>query len=407
MSDPKPFFPQVLFGDTTSDPNRSAHMRVIIAPHRYVQGPGTLDAIGDFISIVPSVRPVVLISPGGEKRFGTQLKKSFEKSRVQPHFVLFDGECCMTEIQRLVTLIKEQPADADALIAVGGGKCLDTGKSVAFRLGVPVIICPTIASTDAPCSAVSVIYSDEGVQVGPEFYPSNPALVVVDTRIVIHAPVRQLVAGMGDALATYYEARTCYENPAARSMVGARPTIAVLAIAKLCAETVLTDGLAAAAAVEAREINEAFERIVEANTLLSGMGFESGGLAAAHAVAAGLTVIPALHNDFFHGELVAIGILSHLILEGREAEAETVGTFLAKVGLPVHAGQLGLDIEKDKAGIMSALENAIGSHLTDSEPFEVTVQGLFDAFSRAHELGLQLSSTHGDDAFHKLHPIKG
>ena len=258
-----------------------------------------------------------------------------------------------------------------------------------------------------PCSAVSVIYSDDGVQVGPEFYPSNPALVVVDTRIVIHAPVRQLVAGMGDALATYYEARTCYENPAARSMVGARPTIAVLAIAKLCAETVLSDGLAAAAAVEARDINEAFERIVEANTLLSGMGFESGGLAAAHAVAAGLTVIPALHNDFFHGELVAIGILSHLILEGREAEAETVGTFLAKVGLPVHAGQLGLDMEKDKAGIMSALENAIGSHLTDSEPFEVTVQSLFDAFSRAHKLGLQLSSTHGDDAFHKLHPING
>ena len=219
---------------------------------------------------------------------------------------------------------------------------LDTGKCVAYRLGVPVVICPTLASTDAPCSAVSVVYSPEGVQIGPEFFPSSPALVVVDTRIIMNAPVRQLVSGMGDALATYFEARTCYENPGARSMVGGRVTMTALTLARLCADTILAYGPAAVESVRLKRIDEPFEKIVEANTLLSGVGFESGGLAAAHAVAAGLTVIPSLHRDFYHGEMVGIGILVQLLLEEKPEEALKVGTFLAKIGLPIQCRSNGL-----------------------------------------------------------------
>lgn len=73
----------------------------------------------------------------------------------------------------------------------------------------PVIIVPTIASTDAPCSALSVIYTDEGVFEKYLFLPSSPDMVMVDTDIVSKAPVRLLISGMGDALATYFEARAC------------------------------------------------------------------------------------------------------------------------------------------------------------------------------------------------------
>jgi glycerol dehydrogenase len=54
----------------------------------------------------------------------------------------------------------------------------------------------------------------------------------------------------------------------------------------------------------------ALERLV-ANTLLSGLGFESSGLAVAHAVQNGLTAAPATHADF-HGEKVAYGSLVQL-----------------------------------------------------------------------------------------------
>jgi len=402
MASPSSFFPQRIYGQVTGGQDKPPG--VLIFPHRYIQGAGVLDCLGRYISVLSSVRPAVLISPGGQKRFGDRLQMSFQSSGIEFHTEIFDGECAFPEIDRLVERFKRNSPSVDTLVAVGGGKCLDTGKCVAYRLRVPVVICPTIASTDAPCSAVSVVYSPEGVQIGPEFFPSNPALVVVDTRIIMDAPVRQLVSGMGDALATYFEARTCYENPNARSMVGGRPTMTALTLAELCADTILKYGLAAVESVRANRIDEAFEKIVEANTLLSGVGFESGGLAVAHAVASGLTVIPSLHRDFYHGELVGIGILIQLLLEEKADEAQKVGTFLAKVGLPVHAGQLALDPDRHASAIQSAMVGAVATPLIEAEPFPVTSAQLMNTFTRAHRLGLRISRDIGDEAYRRLHP---
>ncbi len=157
-------------------------------------------------------------------------------------------------------------------------------------------------------------------------------------------------------------------------------------------------------AIRASRIDEAFERIVEANTLLSGVGFESGGLAAAHAVAAGLTVIPSLHRDFYHGELVGFGLLVQLLLEEKPDEALKVGTFLAKVGLPVHVGQLSLDLDKHASEIQSAMDEAVAAPLIEAEPFPVTSGQLTDFFARAHRLGLRISDDIGDGAYRRLHP---
>lgn len=93
------------------------------------------------------------------------------------------------------------------LLGSGAGKILDTAKAVAYYGHTPVLVCPTIASTDAPCSALSVIYTDEGVFEEYLFLPANPNMVLMDTDIISKSPVRLTVSGMGDALATYFEAR--------------------------------------------------------------------------------------------------------------------------------------------------------------------------------------------------------
>jgi glycerol dehydrogenase len=245
------------------------------------------------------------------------------------------------------------------------------------------------------------MYTPAGVFAGVEFFPQSPALVAIDTRIVAEAPVRHLVAGMGDAMATWYEARTCYQNPRARSVLGARPTLAASALGELCANTLFADGVAAVQAVQRAEVTDALERIVEANTLLSGIGFESGGLAVAHSVAQGLTVIPAVQQHYLHGEMVAMGLLTQLLLEARGEEAKEVAEFFAQVGLPVHLGQLSLS-PQDEAQLDAVMEAAMMFPSVRNEPFTVTAKTLLAASHQAHALGMDVAQRAGDAAYRAL-----
>jgi glycerol dehydrogenase len=315
--------------------------------------------------------------------------------------VLFQGECSIEEVERIVASLQVSAPAVDCIVAVGGGKCVDTAKCVAHRLGVPVVICPSLASNDAPCSALSVMYSPDGAFSGVEFFPQSPALVAVDSRIVAEAPVRYLVAGMGDAMATWYEARTCIENPRGRSTLGARPTLAASALGQLCASTLFADGAAAVQSVRRHEVTEALERIIEANTLLSGLGFESGGLAAAHSVAQGFTVIPEVHGHYLHGEMVAMGLLTQLMLEDRGQEARDVAEFFALVGLPVHLGQLSLS-PQDETPLNAVMDVAMMFPLIGNEPFPVTAKTLMAACLEAHQLGVEVASNAGDAAYRSL-----
>jgi glycerol dehydrogenase len=377
----EPFFPGRIFSGAM-DANQDSP-RVLISPYRYIQGKDVLDHLGGYLSLLPSRRPLVLMTEGGRQRCGAKIEASLKKSGVELHIEIFRGECSHEEVGRIAGAVRESGWAADSVIAAGGGKCIDAGKCVSFRLGVPVVICPTLASTDAPCSAVSVMYTPEGVSIGPEFFPNSPALVVVDTRLIASSPIRHFIAGMGDALATFYEARTCFKNATARNMIGARITIAALALAELCAKTVFEDGRKAIEAVRRGEIDNSVENIIEANTLLSGVGFESGGLSIAHAMAAGFTVIPSLHRDFMHGELVGIGLLAQLILEQERDEVRKILKFLKAVGLPATLDQLQLNIQRDAKALMEAMTAAMQEPFANTEPFEVNPSILFSALVEA------------------------
>ena len=393
---PKPIF-------SLADTGREMPPVGLIGPGRYAQGPGLLSHLGRFLALIPSTRPAIFISAGGRRRHGEQLLDGLRDANIKATVEIFQGECSYTEIERAVASLQAHKRPFDSLIAVGGGKCLDAGKCVADRLATPAVICPTIASTDAPCSAVSVLYSDEGIVEGAEFFPDSPALVLVDSQVIAAAPVRYLVAGMGDALATRYEARTCFRNPAGRSVIGGRPTIAARAIAELCAQTIFDEGIAAAEAVYCGgEGSSALERVIEANTLLSGIGFESGGVAAAHAVAGGLTQLPIVRQQYLHGEMVAMGLLAHLTLEQSAEECAQVARFCAEIGLPAHLAQLSLDITDDGPALQAAMASTAAAPLMENEPFAVTPESVWAALLQADEIGRAATAAVGDRAYRRL-----
>lgn len=375
--------------------------RVFIAPGRYVQGRGVLRAVGRYLTLLKPKRAALLMSARGLAGDGATLLASLREAGIEPVVGTFGGECSLEEIAAHVAALSSERVDC--LVAAGGGKCIDAGKAIAFRLGVPVAIVPTLASNDAPCSALSVLYTPQGVSTGAEFYPDSPALVVVDTDVVAAAPERYLVAGMGDAMATWYEARVCLENPAASTTVGARPTIASCAIGEVCAQTLFREGRAAAAAVAAGTVNDALETVVEANTLLSGLGFESGGLAAAHAVAQSWTAIPKVHAGYLHGEMVAMGTLAQLMMESRPDEARRVGEFFAAVGLPVHLGQLGIAASEQDAALSIVAEAALGFPFIANMPQPVTPELVRASVLDADAIGRAVAADVGDDAYRRLH----
>jgi glycerol dehydrogenase len=374
--------------------------RVFIAPQRYIQGNGVLAHMGRYLSLVGTRRAAILISAGGRTRHGGVLAESLCAASVDSVVRVFGGECSLEEIEKHASALKTE--HVDCVLAVGGGKCVDTGKAVAFRLATPVVIAPTLASNDAPCSALSVLYTPAGVTSGVEFYPSSPAIVVVDTGIVAAASERFLVSGMGDAMATWYEAAVCLRNPNGVTTLGARPTLASASIGEACATTLFAQGAAAAAAVRDHVVNEALEAVVEANTLLSGLGFESGGLAAAHGFAQSFTALPVTHARYLHGEMVAMGTLAQLVLESRPDEARRVAELFAGVGLPVHLGQLAID-PSDASALDTVVESALAVPFIYNMPMEIDAAVLRRGLLGAHDLGLAVSARAGDASYQRLH----
>ncbi|WP_018505047.1 glycerol dehydrogenase [Parafrankia discariae] len=360
-------------------------LAVFGSPGRYVQGRDATAALGPEMARLGLTGPAVIVTSGAPLRLLEETwRTSLDGAGIAYSVHLFGGECSDQEIDRVVSAARDP--EATVIVGAGGGKVLDTARAAAAALDVPVVTCPTTASSDAPCSALSVVYSPEGAFERYLFYPRNPDLVLVDTTAVAAAPARLLVAGIGDALATWYEARAVGEARRANQLDGAQ-TATAGALAELCRRILFDDAAAAIRAVRAGAVTPALERIVEANTLLSGLGFESGGLAVAHSVHNGLTVAAETHR-YLHGEKVAFGLIVQLVVEGRpEEELAEVLAFCGRVGLPRTLAQVGLadpPIELLRGIAVRALADGETAH---NEPFDLDPPMIVDAILAADAAG--------------------
>lgn len=347
--------------------------KILISPGKYVQGKGVLREIDSYLE--EGIDKIFVIADPFVLDF---LQDSVVKGLESKSILIekFNGECSKKEINRLKKKVEEN--NSEMVLGLGGGKTLDTAKAVAYYSDLPVGIIPTIAATDAPCSSLSVIYTEEGVFEEYLFLPSNPDMVLVDSQIIAEAPVEFLVAGMGDALATFFEADACSKTKA-ENIAGGTQTEGALNLAYLCYQTLLEYGLLAKKAVEAGVVTEAVEKIIEANTLLSGLGFESGGLAAAHAIHNGFTELKEVHEKT-HGEKVAFSTIVQLFLEDRPpSEIQEVVGFCREVGLPVTLKELGIE-NVDKEKILKVAQASCADNETiHNLPFEVNAEMVADA----------------------------
>jgi glycerol dehydrogenase len=312
------------------------------------------------------------------------IQDSFNDANVELVFEPFGGECSKREVERLRKIVKSN--NCDVVVGLGGGKVIDTAKAIAFYDKLPVVIVPTVASSDAPTSAMVIYYHDDGNFQEVLLTRRNPNIVLIDTHIIAKAPVRLLIAGMGDALGTYFEARTCVTSYR-RNFVGGTFTLASYELAKLCYKTLLTDGVAAVMAVENQVVTKALDNIIEANTLLSGIGAECNGVSAAHSIYFGFSILPGSH-DKFHGEWVAFGTIFLLVLENRpQEEINEVVQFCRSVGLPTTLADLGLaNISREELMRVAQAASAPKESI-HTEPFPVTADDVLAAILVADRIG--------------------
>ncbi|MGV3553323.1 glycerol dehydrogenase [Rhizobium sp.] len=265
-------------------------------PGRYIQGAGAIAKLGAEAGSYGD-KALVLLDNGVFDLLGDAVATSFANGP-DVEILRHGGECSERAIAGLVTAARA--SGAEVIVGAGGGKALDTAKAAARDLALPIVVFPTIAASDAPCSALAVIYNDDGTVAYDTFLPRNPDLVLVDTALIARAPARFLAAGIGDALATWYEAESCRQSGASNCMKMPGMPLAY-EVARFCRDTIFEFGAAALAECDAKTAGPALERVVEANILLSGVGFESGGVAAAHAIHHGLCELDDVHHHL-HGE---------------------------------------------------------------------------------------------------------
>lgn len=310
--------------------------KTFVSPQKYTQGAGEILNLGRHIARLG--HRAFLVSTGEDiLRSRSSVDQSLQGTGVHMVYATFREACTRLNFQAMAD--QALGHGSDVIVGLGGGKSLDAAKGVAFYAKLPVIIVPTIASTDGPCSAKVALYTDAGRFDGYMALRNNPNLVLVDSAIIAQAPARFLVAGMGDALATYFEARAFHQSHPGEA------TVLAMDIARRCYDTLQHNALEALAAVQAHEVTPALEHIIEANLLLSCLGFENTGLSLAHAFNNALGNWP-LHHTVLHGETVALGLIIQLTATHAD-ELPEVRRFCELVGLPTQLAAIGLEPNDD------------------------------------------------------------
>jgi glycerol dehydrogenase len=308
-------------------------------------------------------------------RYGATIAAALRDSGVAVGQAALQGEVSDAAV---AALDAELPRDAGCVIGLGGGRSIDAAKAVAQRRALPVVTVPTAASNDSPTSRIFVMYREDGALDRVERLPRNPEAVIVDTEILLRAPPALLRAGIGDGLTKRFEAEGCAAVDGITPF-GTRPLRTGGAIAALGFATLLEHAPQAMGDAAAGRLTQAFEAVVEAVILMSGLGFENGGLSLAHSLTRGFTREPAVHR-IPHGEQVAFGLLVQLRLTpGEEAMLHRLLPFCAELGLPTRLSGIGLDRDDVAALDRIAEATLTAPHITHLPGPRLTAAAIRDA----------------------------
>lgn len=174
----------------------------IKTPKHYVSEPGAVHSLGSLIKGYGK-RALIIWSKTSKKVTQDAIIESLGTEGILYMEYLFAGYPTLDTSKNIA--IEAKNHEVDIIIAVGGGRVIDSSKAAGDIANLPVAAIPTIAATCAAWAALSVMYTDEGDFDHFRHNEHSPKLIVADTLILAKAPERYLKAGIVDTLAKWYE----------------------------------------------------------------------------------------------------------------------------------------------------------------------------------------------------------
>lgn len=276
------------------------------------------------------------------------------------HLVHYGNECCHSIVNSTLDNLNDNTYDL--ILGIGGGKSIDASKVMMDKLNIPLFTIPTIASTCAAVSYISVMYEKNHVFQELYFLKRPPHKTFINLDTLIAAPKKYLWAGIGDTLAKYYEM-----NLKARGKRLNFNTTMGEKLSHLCKETMLNYGKhALSTSIVDVDFKEVAGVILVTTGIVSNLiDFKYNG-ALAHAIFDALTKIKRVEEEHLHGEVVAFGILIQLQLEGNHEELNNLLNFYKEINLPTTLKEIVVKneyLEKKEEIIDKILNSITGSEI--------------------------------------------
>ncbi len=315
---------------------------------------------------------------GGEKALNSSIDKlkdalkDTDMKLLDPLF--YGGECTYENMNSLYKKIKN--SRADIIAGVGGGKAIDTAKGVAHMLNLPCITIPTIASTCASATKLSVVYDKNHKFIEFMFFDNPPVHSFIDSEIIAKAPVEYFRAGMGDTLAKHYECTFAARGEKLNFTSGLG-----VSISKMCAQPIFLYGLKALRDCEEGIVTPELEQIIQSNIIATGLVSilvdEDYNGALAHSLFYGLTLLPHIEEKYLHGDVVAFGILVQLMIDKDLDEALKVRSFLKELGCPVSLKEI--EVELNRESLSEVLTETVTGPDMNKIPYKIDEDMVFEA----------------------------
>ncbi|WP_057738220.1 iron-containing alcohol dehydrogenase family protein [Liquorilactobacillus uvarum] len=356
-----------------------------IGPQQYITGNHVYEYLNVYFQKNNIAKALFLHGEKALHAARPYLPKSFSNTQIE--YRKFSGECSLSEINDVTKQIVSDKFQA--IVGIGGGKVLDTVKSVAATLQIPVILLPTLVSNCAPWSSLSVHYQDDGTFSDFKTYAHSVDLLLLEEDVLFNSPVNYFVAGLADTLAKYYESELMLTKDFTSGKVALEHAAY---FAQECQQIILNEGEQAITDMlrhtKTKRWLEAAETIIVTGGLVGGFSAQYGRATGAHSIHDALTQFPETHA-ILHGVKVGYGVLVQLALEKKLEEAQKIWLWLRSLELPTNLAALGLKDEpevKEKIAVAAISEDK-SIHLL---PINITEKAIFDAITDIEELNKKL-----------------